>query len=293
MKTKQILCVCLCFLLIFSDCAYILGAEKTRNRKTEEQFVTKETGEQEVDVSDCDKRLADMGTPEEVIDNLDDNFKHYIVENSETSETYEGFGEDVLQNESLQASNLINARSSMLSDSDIYVKVYATGVKLNGKKYVKIYPAFEWKKSCSIDNDTFAFSLYDDWECKGGNEVGLTVNSVNKNGVLVEQTDEPLKPTDATSKGYGFHISSKNIKPLPKEGHYEGYAYFYAKKKKDKASNSISLNYIHDTATFFSTSYGISIGTGNVTVDISASSNQNKLQLYSKNLGFSFYFSSK
>lgn len=285
MKLKKFLCVCLCLLVVFANSRYVLGVPKQKLPKEEKQIVSR-TDKQKVDVSVCDKRLADMGTPQEVIDSMDANFKSYIYEKSENTETYEGFDENLMENENSTGNNLLNARIGTISTSDMSVKVYATGVKFKGKKYVKIYPAFEWKTSCDLDNDTFAFALYDDWECKTGDEVGLTLNLINGKGVLLYQTT--LKPASASSSGYGFKIPSNYASQLMNGAHYEGYAYFYV-KENEEATRTISIKYIHDTTSPYSVSYGVSIGPASISVTGST----DRLEVYARNLNFSYYFSSK
>lgn len=161
------------------------------------------------------------------------------------------------------------------------VSIYASQVTLSGTKYVKIYRSFKWKKSCSLSNDTFAFSLYSKWECKPSSDVSLTLNAINGNGVVQHRTS--LKPTDSTEFGYGFHIPSNYASQLPGGGHYEGYAYFYAKKKKG-ATKGISVKYVHDSSPKRNVAYGFSIGPASISI----SNNSDQLQVYSQNLAFSY-----
>lgn len=264
--TRTIMAVVLCFVAFFSNMQMNLAKEN------------------------YDNTLKSMGTPQSVIDEMDENYKAYICEKKVSGETYESFEEDELYNNNPSSSKLLGGINlcsvEELKSKDISVSIYATGVTIGGKKYVKLYPSFRWKKAASIKNDTFAFALYSGWECKPGSDVGLTVNAVNSFDVVQKQLE--LKPSDASEYGYAFGFPNTCSK-LPGGGHYEGYAYFYARRKNKTATKAISMKYIHDTASLVETSYGVSIGVASVSV----SSNSSKLQVYAKNVTFSYSYSTK
>lgn len=234
-------------------------------------------------MEDYDSILAKMGTPQSVIDEMDLNYKKYICENRDSSETFESFEVEEVSAPSRRTGLYA---VSALTSNDISISVYATGVKIGGVKYVKLYPSFRWKKSANLYNDTFAFALYSGWECKPDSSVALNLNALNKAGV-VQQTRE-LTPSDASESGYAFQFP-KECSKLPGGGYYEGYAYFYARKRDKSATNAISVKYIHDTAPLIRTSYGISIKIASISI----SSNSSYLQVYSKNMSFSYSYSTK
>lgn len=233
-----------------------------------------------------DEMLINMGTPENVVENLDTNFKKYIYDNAESGEQFDGYTTEELNRNSYKI-NRIAKYSSNLSESDMTVSIYATGVVKNGIKYVKIYPSFCWKKSVSISNDTFALSLYSGWECKGNDNVELVVSAVCGTGAI--QQKHTFKPTDAAESGYAFQIPNDYGKQLPGNGHYEGYGHFLVRRKKSKATKSISVKYIHDDSSNYSVSYGISIGPASISV----SGDTDKLQIFAKNINFSYSYSTK
>lgn len=272
MRKKQILCISICLLAILANATQTFGAVTVESKSDRKLvYITEE--------DDYDKLLNEMGTPQSVIDNMDDNLKKYICENREQDETFEGYDKDAMVQTFVP--NGIMPYVSSLPSSDMTVSIYASQVILSGTKYVKIYPSFKWKKSCSLSNDTFAFSLYSKWECKTGSDVALTLNAINSNGSVQHRTS--LNPTDSTEFGYGFHVPSDYASQLPNGGYYEGYAYFYAKKKKG-ATNGISVKYVHDSSAKRNVSYGLSIGPASISI----SNNSDQLQVYSQNLGFSY-----
>ena len=229
-----------------------------------------------------DSILQKIGTPQTVIDEMDEGYKEYICNNLEPDESYQSYEvQDVGT-----SSGMMSRAVSSLTSSDMKVSIFASGVKLNGEKCVKLYPSFAWKKSANLYNDTFAFALYSGWDCIPDINASLTVNAINSNGV-VQQT-RTLTPSDAAESGYAFQFP-KECKKLPGGGYYEGYAYFYARRKKSSATKAISIKYVHDSSPSNSVSYGISIGPAS----ISLSSSSSKLQVFAKNMSFSYSYSTK
>ena len=235
----------------------------------------------------CDEVLQSLGTPESVLDDLDENFKQYICANLEKGEKFDSYTNQDLREENLIETKKVATYISTIPSSDIKVSLYATGIVKNGKKYVKIYPSYIWKKSCDIGNDTFAVSLYSGWECVGNDKPELTVSAINWIGNIAQTYS--FSSTDASETGYSFKIPTGYGGILPRNGRYEGYGHFLVRRKISNATKTATVKYIHDNSPNYSLSYGISIGPASISI----SGNTDDLQVYAANMNFSYNYSTK
>lgn len=268
MLIKRIVCIVMCVIAVLGNSFQLYAAERV--------------GKLQLGRNNYNNMLKEADTPQDVIDEIDEDFKAYICENMEKDEYFESYENKDVVGENLKTRITNSMLKSGLSSSDMELKVFATRVKIKGIEYGKIYPSFKWKKSAAIKNDAFAFALYSGWSSKTNESPKLTIAAYRENKLI---NSNNLSYNLANEAGYVFRIpSTYGMVPLPKGGYFRGYTNFYARKVNKKAENGITLTYVHDTSSMFNVSYGINIWFASISV----SKNSNDLYLFSKNLGFSY-----
>ena len=221
--------------------------------------------------------LKSIGIPDDVLDNLSDACKDIIFNNIDENSEFEDYVE---KDASTNNNSLIGLRAVELSSSNLQYSVTTIKGSTNGEIIYTIIPSFKWKISTSLGNDGFGFALYTGWEAVADMPVKLTMHLYNSQGTIA-QTKTYSDPSSASQYGYGFKIPKSDCNAAP-GGTYEGVAIFRARKKKSNATNSISLNYLHDKSSLLSLSYSISLGVGSVAFSNSNSSTET----YGKNISF-------
>lgn len=232
-----------------------------------------------------DNFLQSKGIPQEIIDVLPQGKKEIIFETLNDTASFQSYnvqtfsvnnGPETSSEFTFNNGEIMIPMSGMISSADLTLSVVAFDITVNGVPQTSIYPSFVWKKLVKIKNDSFAMALYPNWEViPGENNLRLWVRNVN--GERVQNYD--LAAAASASSGYSYKIPS-NIGAL--QGGYEGHAYMNVKKKTSSATRAISLQYIHDTSSFFNVSYSVSIGPASISV----TGNTSPLNYMSNN----FYF---
>jgi|InofroStandDraft_1065614.scaffolds.fasta_scaffold13426_3 hypothetical protein len=265
---RRIICIFMCLIAVLGNSFQLYAAERTGQPTHREVKYN--------------NKLKKAHTPQEVIDQIDEDFKEYICENMEKNEYFESYEYEDVAGENLKGREDNSKLKRALSNSDMELKVFATRVKINGIEYGKIYPSFKWKKSAAIKNDSFAFALYSGWSSKTNESPKLTIAAYRENKII---NSNNITYALANEAGYVFRIPrTYGMVPLPQGGYFRGYTNFYARKVNKRAENGISLTYVHDTSSLFNVSYGINIWFASISI----TKQSNDLFTFSKNLGFSY-----
>ena len=93
--------------------------------------------------------------------------------------------------------------------------------------------------------------------------------------------DRTYHAFNASQYGYGYRFKAGVPTPT---GHFEGYGLFYARKKKQSATNGIIVKYVYANSSLSTISYGVNIGAASISV----SGDVDDLTVYAKNMSFTY-----
>lgn len=270
--------------ITFSNTMLKVYAEERKDYKNKKQTEVVELLEEdkisEADIEQYKSILVEAGTPNEVLQDSSDEQIAFIAKNLREGETYEAI-DNVEFDSELVNNNISTYSLSNLSDKLIRITVICYSYQNNGEKQYRFFPSFKWlSNGYGIDNDSFAFALYDSWEVVPDTPAQIAVYLKNSYGT---QQSKIYYPVEASQYGYAYSFSSGISVPT---GYYEGYAVFYARKKRSDATNGISVKYVHDSSSFLNISYSLSLGPASISI----SSDSAKLQVYAKNMTFTISY---
>lgn len=211
--------------------------------------------------SSIDDFLLKVGTPQNVIDAMDESKKQLIFDTlsaGDISDTeFSSFEAKAYPFDENSESGITPFYIST-SDLELSVVAYKQGT-YNGYTQYAIYPSFRWKNDRHIDEDAFAFSLSSGWETvpQKRNLRLHYINPFNGNWEALGNIDSPCEANDY---GYGFDGFGELC---PYKYTYKGDAYMYAYKKSSSASHRIKIGYAHENSAggiHIGGSIGITVG---------------------------------
>lgn len=214
-----------------------------------------------VSIEVIDNLLRDANTPENEIQDMDDELKKYIYENSLSQKEVEYI--DVTKEQNMTKSQ------SEIPESDL--KLSVTAFKVSGKEQIDIYTSYEWLVPVKPKGkDYFGYSTHDSFSAVSGERSNLIWSKVNKNDSWSEKS--PATYTGTSMYGYQHSGSSLGTPDFPI--YIKGNFYYKADIDSSSPVKKIVLAYVHDTSFGSGTSY--SVGYGPFSISVTPSSDNVK-----------------
>ena len=196
-------------------------------------------------VSEIDSFLLNIGTPQSVIDNMDQDLKQTIYDTSLENSKEKEFAGIETNSYTIPTDNESGITPYYIPPSDFSVTVVAfKESNYNGYVQYSIYSSFEWKKEVHIKDDAFSFVLPTGWELVPGKK-NLRIQVYNIYKEKWEVATDISTPYAADFSGYGFNGFGNTCKVSAK---YKGTGYTYAYKKVGNVSNQIKVGYAHENS---------------------------------------------
>lgn len=230
--------------------------------------------EKTVGIEEINEMLRDSNMPEDKIDELDDETKRFIYENSLSK----GNVEYVEVKEENTAT--LNARAQdAISESEL--KLSVTAFKVDGQNRVDVYPAYQWLTPVKPKGkDSFGYSLSSSFS---------VVPDKRSNIVWYkERADLPWKQGEnATYTGAsltGYQHTGKSLGTPTYPIYIKGNFYYQVDIDVSSPVKKIVMGYANDMSTGVNLSYGFQVGV----FSLGFSSTSSSVRYLSKVLEFSY-----
>lgn len=181
--------------------------------------------------AEMDSQLFEREVPAAVLAEMSYFQKLDIIENIAEGEIFEGYTNHKLEFYEDGLKRYIDPKSEVA----IEVAVFK-----NGAIY-SFYPSFKWDSKVRVNNDTFQFSLDDNYWTSVAGDVELRLYRENPDQEVKDYFHYE-RPTNSTFSSHAFQIPNQDGN---KNGrYYSGHAHFKARSLADETDSRIRISYI-------------------------------------------------
>lgn len=247
MKKRISLILVLCLMITFMCGKDSLASDGMANKSIDVEVMTSE---------EIDAFFENASVPKEKINELDDELKKFIINNSGGNIEYvEVIKEEVV---------VPYANGYTISEDDLSLSVV---VFKNGNQ-LDIYPVYEWLTPTKPKGkDYFGYAASNSYSA---------VPNERSNGIWykLEASDSWENGGSATYTGsslYGYEHSGSSLGSPDFELYIKGCFYYKVDIESSNPVKKIAMSYVHDKSWFSSVSYGVSYGPASISVTPSSS----------------------
>ena len=236
---------------------------------------TSENSASDVSIEFIDSLLREANTPESKIQQMDDELKRFIYENSLSKENVEYI--EVTREEKPEITTMAAGQEIPKSELKLSVIAY----KVSGANQVEIYPSYEWLVPVKPKGkDYFGYSTHESYSVVPGRKSNLIWTKMNSG----DQWGYPGAAAYMGSSFTGYEHKGIDLGTPDFPVYLKGNFYYRVDIDSSSPVKKIALGYVHDTSWGSAFSYGISFGP--LSVSATPSSTNVKVQNDVYNLNY-------